>query len=72
MTADSKGSSETIKIIFQILQLFLFLYLFLFSINLMGTALKMFGKDFAETLIANTSNPVVGLFIGILATSVVI
>lgn len=31
----------------------------------------MFGKGFAETLIATTSNPLVGLFIGILATSVI-
>ena len=37
----------------------------------MGSSLKLFGKGFAETLIANTSNPVVGLFIGILATSLI-
>ena len=60
-----------LKIIFQVLQLFFFLYLFLLSINLMGGSLKLFGKDFAETLIANTSNPLVGLFIGILATSLI-
>lgn len=37
----------------------------------MGASMKMFGKGFAETLIANTSNPMVGLFIGILATSLI-
>lgn len=37
----------------------------------MGGALKLFGKEFSETLIATTSNPFVGLFIGILATSVI-
>jgi sodium-dependent phosphate cotransporter len=37
----------------------------------MGTSLKMFGKGLAETLIATTTNPLVGLFIGILATSVI-
>ena len=37
----------------------------------MGTSMKMFGKGFAETLIASTSNPLVGLFIGIFATSLV-
>ena len=63
--------NQTFKTIFQILELFFFLYLFLLSINLMGGALKLFGKDFAETLISNTSNPLVGLFIGILATSLI-
>ncbi len=37
----------------------------------MGLAFKGFGKDFAENLIATTANPFVGLFIGILATSLV-
>lgn len=48
-----------------------FIYLFLVSIGLMGTAFKGFGKGFAENLIKTTSNPFVGLFIGILATSLV-
>jgi sodium-dependent phosphate cotransporter len=56
---------------FRVLSLLFFLYLFLFSIDLMGAALKMFGKGLAETLITTTSNPLVGLFIGILATSVI-
>ena len=47
------------------------LYLFLVSIGLMGTAFKGFGKGFAENLIRTTSNPFVGLFVGILATSLV-
>ncbi|UCE43186.1 MAG: Na/Pi symporter [Candidatus Aminicenantes bacterium] len=37
----------------------------------MGTSLKMFGEGLAETLIATTTNPLVGLFIGILATSII-
>ncbi len=37
----------------------------------MGSAFKGFGRDFAENLIRTTSNPFVGLFIGILATSIV-
>jgi sodium-dependent phosphate cotransporter len=56
---------------FRFFQLLIFLYLFLFSISLLGASLKMFGKGFAETLINNTSNPVVGLFIGILITSII-
>ncbi len=46
-------------------------YLFLVSIGLMGAAFKGFGKEFAENLIQATSNPFIGLFIGILATSIV-
>jgi len=47
-----------------------FLYLFFVSIELVGAAFKGFGRGFAETLIATTANPLVGLFIGILSTSV--
>ncbi len=63
---------KTVKTtIIPLLLLFLFLYLFLTSVALMGVALKMFGKGFAETMIATTSVPLVGLFIGILATSLI-
>ena len=57
--------------LFNIIFLILSLYLFLFSLELMGTSLRMFGKGLAETLVETTTNPLVGLFIGILATSVI-
>ncbi len=57
-------------VLFNLLLLVASLYLFLFSLELMGTSLKMFGKGMAETLISTTTNPLVGLFIGILATSI--
>ncbi len=47
------------------------IYAFLVSVSLLGTGFKMFGAGFSESLIATTSNPLVGLFIGILATSLV-
>jgi sodium-dependent phosphate cotransporter len=47
------------------------LYIFFVSISLMGASFKFFGKDFARQLLETTSNPCVGLFIGILATSLV-
>jgi len=47
-----------------------FLYLFFVSIELLESAFKGFGKGFAEQLIATTSNPFVGLFVGLLATSI--
>jgi len=37
----------------------------------MGASLKMMGKGVATTLIQTTTNPFVGLFIGILATSII-
>ncbi|HZX11540.1 MAG TPA: Na/Pi symporter [Acidobacteriota bacterium] len=57
--------------LFNFLFLLLFIYLFLFSLELMGSSLKLFGKGFAKNLIETTSNPLVGLFIGVLATSIV-
>ena len=47
------------------------LYVFFVSIELMSAAFKLFGKGFAQSLMTTTSNPVVGLMIGILATSLV-
>ena len=55
----------------QVLLLVLVLYAFLVSIGLMGGAFKLFGKDLAKQLIEMTSNPLVGLVAGILATTLV-
>ncbi|MFQ5769987.1 MAG: Na/Pi symporter [bacterium] len=63
--------SKKIKTLGNIFFLFGLLYLFVLSISLMGVAFKHFGKDFAEQLISSTSNPYVGLLIGILTTSVI-
>lgn len=62
---------KRLEIVYKILAVAALLYLFLVSISLMGAAFKGFGKGFAENLIRTTSNPFVGLFIGILATSLV-
>jgi len=58
-------------ILYKVLFFLLLIYLFFVSIQLMGSAFRLFGKDFAESLIRTTSNPFVGLLVGILATSVV-
>ena len=47
------------------------LYVFLLSIDLMGASFKLFGENFAQQIISFTNNPLRGLFIGILATSIV-
>jgi sodium-dependent phosphate cotransporter len=58
-------------VLVSLIQLAIFLYCFVFSLELMGTSLKMFGREFAGTLIETTSNPFVGLFIGVLSTSII-
>ncbi len=62
---------NTKEFISKIFLVALLLYMFLLSIGLMGAAFKGFGREFAENLIRTTSNPFIGLFIGILATSLV-
>ena len=47
------------------------LYLFLVSISLLGSSFKLIGGNFAEQLLATAQNPFLGLFIGILATSII-
>jgi sodium-dependent phosphate cotransporter len=47
------------------------LYLFMLSIKLMGASFKGFGEEFAEGLVTGASSPLVGLFVGILATSII-
>ena len=51
--------------------LLVLLYVFFLSISLMGASFKFFGNAFAERLLATTANPFLGLFIGVLATSMV-
>jgi solute carrier family 34 (sodium-dependent phosphate cotransporter) len=55
----------------RVLALVVLLYAFFLGLDLMGLAFKLFGKGFAEQLIASTSNPFFGLLVGILATSLV-
>jgi sodium-dependent phosphate cotransporter len=47
------------------------IYLFFLSISLLGVSLKMLGGGLLTDLLSLTSSPFVGLFVGILATSIV-
>jgi len=47
------------------------LYSFLLSINLLGDGLQLLGKGFTAKLISATANPLIGLFIGLLVTSII-
>ena len=46
-------------------------YTFLLCISLLASSMKLLGGGFVNQLISTTSNPLVGLFIGILATSLI-
>jgi sodium-dependent phosphate cotransporter len=51
--------------------LVLLLYSFLVSIGLLGKAFKMFSGGFVGDLVQSASNPLLGLFVGVLATTLV-
>ncbi len=67
----NKNTSFIDSNLFSALKLFFFLYLFFLSLQLMGDGMKLFGKGFSQMLIQTTSNPFIGLFIGILSTSII-
>jgi len=57
--------------ILKTIAIFAILYLFLVSIGMIGSAFKGMGKEFAVQLIQSNAGPLIGLFIGILATSII-
>lgn len=75
----SSGASEATQpletsrwlTILRLLAFLVALYLFLFSIDLMSSAFKLMGAGFASQILRTASNPVAGLFLGFLVTSLV-
>ncbi len=59
------------KEFWKIVLIVLLIYLFLLSIKLVGGSAKMLGAGFSERLLQATTKPLVGVFIGILVTSIV-
>ena len=72
---DSKAAGELKSsqgdTILKTLAIIVILYLFLVSIGMIGSAFKGMGKEFAVQLIQSNAGPLIGLFIGILATSLI-
>jgi sodium-dependent phosphate cotransporter len=62
---------ERLLTIVKILGVAACLYLFLVGIGGMGYSFKLFGKEFSQKILEATSSPLIGLFIGILATTIV-
>ena len=71
MGASIDGKSSFLKITQRVLLLVFILFVFLVSLNLMSGGFKLLGKDIAQQIITITSNPFVGLFVGLLATALV-
>lgn len=57
--------------IFKFISVIALLYLFLSAINILSTAFKLLGAGFSAGLINTTSNPFIGLLIGILSTALI-
>jgi len=67
----ARFKSPVVVYALRVIFLLALLYLFLSAITLMGGSFKLLGKGAAETLIQTTSNPFIGLLIGLLVTSIV-
>ena len=65
------GKQTYLEITRRVLFLIFILFVFLVSLNMMSGGFKLLGKDVAEQIISVTSNPFVGLFVGLLATALV-
>jgi len=66
-----EGNPSALKITGRIFLLVFILFVFLVSLNMMSGGFKLLGKDTAEQIISITSNPFIGLFVGLLATALV-
>ena len=71
MATQKTSAPSLAQTLLQTIALLGVLLLFFTSLELMGDSFKLMGKGVAEQLLKTTSNPFVGLFIGILATSLV-
>lgn len=67
-TPPSRGAAYRTLRFFSVVAL---LYIFLLSIGIIEAGFRIAGQPVAEALISSTTNPFIGLFIGILATSLV-
>ena len=68
---ETEPQASRILVFGRVIYFLVLLYLFFFSIELMSTAFKMGGRGFAEQLLNTASDPVAGLIIGFLATSLI-
>jgi sodium-dependent phosphate cotransporter len=61
----------SIQLLLRIIALIVVLFAFLLSLELMSGSCKLMGKDLVSNFLTATSNPFIGLFIGLLATAII-
>ena len=64
-------AKSTKSIAYTVSQLVLAILLFLFAIDLIGASMNNIGQDVVQSILLATSNPFIGLFIGLLATAII-
>lgn len=67
----SVAGTTWLTVVGRIVSIVLVLLLFFVSLELMGDSFKLMGSGFVERVLSTTSNPFVGLFVGIVATAVI-
>lgn len=70
LKSEIRRDNELIAALFDCSKVLFFVYCFLVSIDLLGTAFKLSGSGFATQIMQATSNPFIGLILGIVSTSI--
>ncbi|MDF1594809.1 MAG: Na/Pi symporter [Acidimicrobiia bacterium] len=71
METEEQSAKRDLPTWVRLILVFFLLYLFLVGVKALESGIKSFGSDFTDSLFANVSNPIAGLFVGILATVLV-
>ena len=67
----SSEKQDTTSVIRRILSVVFLLFVFLLGVKGLGDGFKLFGSDFLDSFFTITANPFVGIFVGVLATTLV-
>ena len=67
----SSEKQDTTSVIRRILSVVFLLFVFLLGVKGLGDGFKLFGSDFLDSFFTMTANPFVGIFVGVLATTLV-
>uniref|UniRef100_UPI004055E5D0 Na/Pi symporter n=1 Tax=Roseivirga sp. TaxID=1964215 RepID=UPI004055E5D0 len=65
----NKAYKTSPKWYWSVLMMLFGVFFFLFSIDMVGASVTMIGQETAQSILLATSNPFIGLFIGLLATA---
>jgi len=71
IVTDKTKTSRNIPVRFRVALVLFLLYLFLVGVKALESGIKGFGADFTDSLFEGVSNPLAGLFVGVLATVLV-